>query len=124
VPSVDSFSYYSSFTLEQNEGLRHVYNLDNLSFSNDFTESELLSLKFQDIYEKYPASREMSRENIYFMNTIIKNIAEKEGGVNRGTYIQTMNMIFPKPLTTMFKSFSTIINNRHCLPKATSARYA
>lgn len=121
MPSVDSFSYYSSFTLEQNEGLRHVYNLDTLSFSNDFTESELLSLKFQDIYEKYPASREMSRENIYFMNTIIKNIAEKEGGVNRGTYVQTMNIIFSKALT-MFQSLSTITNNnRHCLPKATSA---
>lgn len=121
MPSVDSFSYYSSFTLEQNEGLRHVYNFDTLSFSNDFTESELLSLKFQDIYEKYPASREMSRENIYFINTIIKNIAEKEGGVNRGTtYVQTMNIIFSKALT-MFQSLSTITNNRHCLPKATSA---
>ncbi|KAK4513049.1 uncharacterized protein ATC70_000086 [Mucor velutinosus] len=89
LPSIESFSYYSSFTLEQKEGLRHVYDLDTLSYATDFNESELLSLKLRDIFDKYPASREMSRESIYFTNTIIKNIAEAGGGIERG-------IVFPK----------------------------
>jgi len=97
VPSIESFSYYSSFTLEQKEGLRHVYDLDTLSYATDFNESELLSLKLRDIFDKYPASREMSRESIYFTNTIIKNIAEAGGGTERGKHMNTtMHCIFKR----------------------------
>jgi hypothetical protein len=87
VPSIESFPYYSSFALEQKEGFRHVYDFDTLSFATDFDQSELLSLKFQDIFDKYPAPREMSRESIYFTNTIIKNIADAAGGSNKGNHM-------------------------------------
>jgi hypothetical protein len=77
VPSIESFSYYGDFKLEKEEGLRHIYDIDSLSFTNDFDESELLSVKLRDIFDRYPASREMARELTYFINTVIKNIEKK-----------------------------------------------
>lgn len=90
VPPLESFSYYGSFKLEQEHGLRHVYDIDDLLYENDFDESELLSIKFRDIFDRYPASREMARELTYFINTIIKNIKERQESndeVNEGTLL-------------------------------------
>lgn len=71
MPSLDSFTYHGKFTLEKEEGLKHIYDLDDdVLLSKDFDESEILFFKFKDTFGKYSASREMARELMYFVNDI------------------------------------------------------
>ncbi|KAL0136885.1 hypothetical protein V8B55DRAFT_1288803, partial [Mucor lusitanicus] len=102
VPSNQSFPYCSSFNLEQKEPLliRHVYDIDSLSYATDFDQSELLSLKLRDIFDKYSAPREMSRESVYLVNTIIKNVADTEGSANKDNHVTTTMrcIVYPKLL--------------------------